>query len=340
MLHLSFTKHKSIFKSPGGTSRGVLHTKDSWIISVWNETNPAVKGVGEVSIIEGLSVDPVAEIEAKLHWLSANIHLPESELMSTLIDFPAIQFGLECALLDLKKGGKQILFDSDFTLGKKPIPINGLVWMGSFDEMRLRIIDKLNEGYNCIKIKVGAIDFEQELALIKQIRSEFSVSDMEIRVDANGGFTPENAEQRLTQLAKFDLHSIEQPIKQGQWNQMVTLCEKNILPIALDEELIGITGLQQKMELLDFIKPQYIILKPSLLGGFAASDEWIRLAEERNNGWWATSALETNIGLNAIAQWTATKQTQMPQGLGTGQLFINNFTSGLTINKGELWLLS
>ncbi len=338
MRKASFTHHTSVFKSPGGTSRGVLTSKDSWILTVWDDSNKSIIGTGEVSIIEGLSIDPVSEIELILDWLCDNIYKTNEVLFDELVDFPAIRFGLECAILDLKNGGKQLLFDSDFAQGNTSIPINGLVWMGTAEEMQQRVKDKLAEGYNCIKIKVGAIDFEQELALIKSIRSKFSSSKMEIRVDANGGFTPENAEIRLSELAKLELHSIEQPIKQKKWKAMAALCAANILPIALDEELIGVKETAKRIELLDTIKPHYIILKPSLLGGFTDCEEWITLAEERNIGWWATSALETNIGLSAIAQWVATKSNPLPQGLGTGQLFTTNFPSTLTIREGNLWM--
>ncbi|MES2627915.1 MAG: o-succinylbenzoate synthase [Bacteroidota bacterium] len=337
MRSLSFSKHTSIFKTPGGTSRGVLSTKDSWILRLTDSASQGITGIGEVSVIEGLSMDLPGKMEEMLNWLVKHINLPQVEIAQQLSDFPAIRFGLECSEIDLAAGGKQFLFDTPFTRGEAPIPINGLIWMGNFDEMRIRIIEKLNEGYRCIKIKVGAIDFEQELELIRKIRSEFSADEIEIRVDANGGFTPENAAHRLEQLARYALHSIEQPIRQHQYAEMAKLCALNILPIALDEELIGVHNLDDRKMLLDTIQPQYIILKPSLVGGFKDSDEWIRLATERNIGWWATSALETNIGLNAIAQWTSSHNVILPQGLGTGQLFSNNFESHLEIRKGELW---
>lgn len=338
MRTLRFKKHTSVFKTPGGTSRGVLHTKDSWIIKVWDNDRPEIIGTGEVSIIEGLSLELPRKIEDKLKWLSDHFEQSDEDIFNKLRNYPAIRFGLECALLDLKKGGNNLLFESDFTAGKQAIPINGLIWMGSFEEMRDRIYEKLEEGFGCLKLKIGAITFEKELHLLSQIRKEFSPEKIELRVDANGAFQPQNAERKLKSLAEFALHSIEQPIRQGQWKHMADLCRLNIVPIALDEELIGVHDRKERIKLLDTIKPQYIILKPSLLGGFSSSDEWIELAQERNIGWWATSALETNIGLNAIAQWVAAKNTDMPQGLGTGQLFTNNFSSKLDISKGELWL--
>jgi len=312
-----------------------LHSKDSWILSLCDTRQPNVIGTGEVSIIENLSIDSPPLMENQLDWLCTHINDDYVTLMSELIDFPAIQFGLETAFLDLKTGGKQILFPSDFTTGTKGIPMNGLVWMGSFGQMHHQLKEKLATGFTCIKIKVGAIDFEQELNLLKQIRQEFSPEEIEIRVDANGAFPVNEAEEKLKQLSNYRLHSIEQPIKQGQWEKMAGLCNKNILPIALDEELIGITT--EKATLLDTIKPQYIILKPSLLGGLHQSEQWVKLAEDRSIGWWATSALETNVGLNAIAQWTAIQNNPMPQGLGTGQLFTNNFPSPLEVRNGELW---
>lgn len=339
MRRLSFSKHTSIFKSPGGTSRGVLTTKDSWIVKVWNDDNKKIIGTGEVSIIDRLSIDPANEIELILDWLIDNIHKSDTILYEELADFPAIRFGLESGLIDLQNGGKQLLFDSAFSQGKSAVPINGLVWMGTFEEMHERIAEKLKEGFSCIKIKVGAIDFQQELDLLKQVRKEFSAQELEIRVDANGGFNKATAEESLKKLAEYQLHSIEQPIKQGQWQEMAKLCSLNIIAIALDEELIGVE-VDKRNDLLTTIKPQFIVLKPSLLGGFACSDVWIQLAERQKIGWWATSALETNIGLNAIAQWVATKNNKMPQGLGTGQLFTNNFASNLTIRNGELWLNS
>ncbi len=337
MLHLSFHKHTSVFKTPGGTSRGILETKDSWIIELWSSHDSETIGTGEVSIIEKLSIDDPSRIEPALKLLKELINKDPESIPDFLSPFPAIQFGLETALLDLKKGGHQILFPSNFTRGKTGIPINGLVWMGDFASMHKQLKEKLEAGFTCIKIKVGAIDFEQELSLLKQVRNEFKQNEIEIRVDANGAFAVGEAEEKLKRLSEYQLHSIEQPIKAGHWEAMARLCELDIIPIALDEELIG--NRDNKAALLDSIDPPYIILKPSLLGGLTVGDEWIKLAEERNIGWWATSALETNIGLNAIAQWTVTKNNPMPQGLGTGQLFTNNFESPLQVKNGELWYL-
>ncbi len=342
MLKATYKKYTLNFKKPSGTSRGILTFKDSWFIFICDDANPDVKGIGECGLLKGLSIDDRLDYEDKIIEVCNNIQNFQEYLDKGLKEFPSIRFGLEMALMDLGLVGKQgnmgtrVLFPSEFTSGKDSIDINGLVWMGEFDSMKQQIIEKIESGYNCIKLKIGAIDFDQELELIKSIRKEFSANDIEIRVDANGAFSPEEALDKLTRLSAFDLHSIEQPIKQGQWEKMAKLCEKTPLPIALDEELIGAFNLEEKKILIE-IKPQYIILKPSLLGGFKASKEWIELAEKNNIKWWITSALESNIGLNAIAQWTYSLKNEMPQGLGTGQLYNNNFKSPLKITKGKLY---
>ena len=245
-------------------------------------------------------------------------------------------FGLETAFYHLH-AGSLAFWDTPFSRGEEGITINGLIWMGSFDEMYARIREKMSAGFRCIKLKIGAIDFDKELQLIEFIRSHFDKDEIELRVDANGAFKPSDAMSRLEALSKFDLHSIEQPIRQGQWEEMAKLCATTPLPIALDEELIGVNTESEKIRLLETIRPQYIILKPSLHGGIAGSKEWIRLANERNIGYWITSALESNIGLNAIAQWTATQEHILPQGLGTGQLFTDNIESPLCIKGERLW---
>jgi len=332
MLHASYKKHTLIFKRPGGTSRGVLSTKDSWFIKVWHGEGSDIVGIGECSIINGLSPDPVERLEEKLKELVSNIN---NYFEVDLSEFPSISFGLETALLDLASGGKRILFPSSFTNGEKSIPINGLIWMGAFDFMRQQIIEKLEAGFDCIKLKIGAIDFKQELQLLKMIRKDFSENELELRVDANGAFKPEEALEKLKQLSDYRIHSIEQPIRQNQWQEMAALCEQSPIDIALDEELIGLDDAMIP-EMLDAVQPQYIILKPSLVGGFKRSELFIENAEKRNIGWWVTSALESNIGLNAIAQWTATLNNTMPQGLGTGQLFTNNIDSPLEIINANL----
>jgi o-succinylbenzoate synthase len=321
------------FKKPSGTSRGVLTTKKTWFIMICEGAN---QGVGECGVFRGLSIDDRPDFECKLKWVCENISNGLDSLLNALVEFPAIQFGLEIAFLSLKSQDKFILFPSKFTQSKDAISINGLVWMGDKQFMSQQIKAKIESGFTCIKMKIGAIDFKVEIELLQSIRQEFSVTDIELRVDANGAFSPNEALEKLKILSEFDLHSIEQPIKQGQFEAMARLCEQTPLPIALDEELIGVFSVTKKEELLQIINPQYIILKPSLIGGFKGSNEWIKSAEKLNIKWWITSALESNVGLNAIAQWTYTLGNKMPQGLGTGSLFTNNFLSPLRVENGTL----
>ena len=322
------------FKRPSGTSRGVLTKKETWFIIL--EEN-GKKGIGECGILRGLSIDDRPDYEKKLQYTCSNIHLGLSKLLEELVEFPSIQFGLEQAFLSLNSNSPFELFPSGFVKNEAPININGLIWMGDKSFMLEQIQQKLKEGFHCIKMKIGAIDFDTEISILKSIRKRYSASEIELRVDANGAFSPAKALERLTVLASFDLHSIEQPIKQGQLQYMSDLCRKSPLPIALDEELIGIVKYKDKKALLETIKPNYIILKPSLVGGFKGSKEWITIAESLGINWWITSALESNVGLNAIAQWTATLNTTIPQGLGTGSLFTNNFDSPLTVSNGKLF---
>ncbi len=336
MFQVYYKKYILQFKQPSGTSRGILTEKVSWFIFLNNNQRPEITGIGECGPLKGLSIDDRMDYENKLSEVCNNIgnYVDQKEGLN---EFPSIRFGVEMALLDYNHGGQKILFPSAFTIGKDSISINGLVWMGSYDEMRKQVKKKIELGYGCIKLKIGAIDFENELQLIRSIRKEFSSSQIEIRIDANGAFNPEEASEKLKRLSEFELHSIEQPIRQNQWEAMAELCATSPIPIALDEELTGIVDLHRKLKLLEEIKPQYIILKPSLLGGFKATEEWIDLAKEKQIGWWVTSALESNIGLNAIAQWTYTLENKMPQGLGTGQLYINNFECPLRISNGRLF---
>lgn len=320
------------FKRPSGTSRGVLHVKETFILEISENEK---KGVGECAIFRGLSFDDRPDYEEKLQWLCENIQQDYEVLKAYLKDFPSIWFGYEQALLNLKHGGN-IYFPSDFTEGGSPIIINGLIWMGSIDYMEEQIRDKLDQGFHCIKLKIG-VDWKSEHEILKKLRQKFSREILELRVDANGGFSKDEAKTVLQQLADLQIHSIEQPIKAGNIDDMAELCSETPTPIALDEELIGITNFNEKKKLLEIIKPQYIILKPALIGGFAGSDEWISLAESQKIGWWITSALESNIGLNAIAQYTFTKKSPMPQGLGTGALFVNNFESHLDLQGEMLW---
>ncbi|PKR80050.1 o-succinylbenzoate synthase [Brumimicrobium salinarum] len=337
-LKASFEKRIFEFKRPSGTSRGVLTEKKAWFITVWDEGNPKIKGVGECSVIPNLSPDyPNDEsYEAKVKSVVEDINF-YADNIEELQSFPSIYFGVEMALLDLKNGGMGIFYDTDFTKGKQAIPINGLIWMGDEEFMQSQITQKLEEGFSCIKMKIGAIDFEKELEILAGIRKQVSAKEITLRVDANGAFSPEEAPEKLKRLSEFELHSIEQPIKQGQITAMQQLCAQNILPIALDEELIGVYDYADKAKLLDDIQPQYIILKPSLIGGFKGTKEWIELAEEREIPWWITSALESNVGLDAIAQFTSTYDVTLPQGLGTGALYTNNVANNLVVSNGELF---
>jgi o-succinylbenzoate synthase len=308
--------------------------KETWFI-VLNQDGK--KGIGECGILRGLSVDDRSDYEEKLHWTCTNIHLGKDQLWEALLEFPSIQFGVEMAFQSLERENPFLLFPSDFTNGVKSMVINGLVWMGEEAFMKQQIEEKLAEGFRCIKLKIGAIDFDKEMQLLRFIRQHFTPEQVEIRVDANGAFSSEVALNKLIQLSEFKLHSIEQPIQKNDTDRMAELCKNTPFPIALDEELIGVFTFEEKEQLLEKIKPQYIILKPSFVGGFRGTQEWISLAEKHKIGWWITSALESNIGLNAIAQWTFLQHNMMPQGLGTGGLYTNNFECPLTVSEGQLW---
>lgn len=287
-----------------------------------------------------LSCDARPEYSTTLAQLCRMIELTGNVNYDMLRPYPSILFGIETALLDLEHGGNGNLFDTPFTRGEEGICINGLVWMGNFDEMLARLEEKMKAGFHCVKLKIGAIDFSRELELVRHIRRAFSKDQIELRVDANGGFTFEDAPKRLEQLAKYDIHSIEQPIRQHQWARMAELCASTPIPIALDEELIGVNMTPMKQDLLDRIRPQYIILKPSLHGGMRGTREWIELANARGIGSWITSALESNVGLNAVAQLAADiygPDIKMPQGLGTGQLFTDNIPMNLEIKGDKIW---
>ncbi|SEV98784.1 o-succinylbenzoate synthase [Chryseobacterium wanjuense] len=322
------------FKRPSGTSRGVLHEKETFVLEI---SENGKKGIGECAVFRGLSFDDRPDYEEKLQWLCENIQQDSEFLKEKLKEFPSIWFGYEQAVLNLKHSGN-LYFPSDFTEGKASININGLIWMGDIHYMEEQIQDKLEKGFHCIKLKIG-VDWKSEHEILQKLRQKFSKERLELRVDANGGFNKDESKVVLQQLADLDIHSIEQPIKAGNWKDMAELCAETPTPIALDEELIGIIDCNEKKKLLETIQPQYIILKPSLVGGFAGSDEWISLAENQNIGWWITSALESNIGLNAIAQYTYTKHSKMPQGLGTGGLFTNNFESQLDLRGEQLFFL-
>lgn len=335
MLKASYEKYILKFKRPSGTSRGVLTEKETYFIRIWDDSVPETIGLGECPLFRGLSREDCPEYEEKLSEVCGRIDEYAGDNSGDRLKYwSSIRFGVETAMKDFFNGGRRIYFDSDFTKGKSGIRINGLVWMGKEKMMAEQIERKLNEGYSCIKLKIGAIDFESELNLVKSIRKRFSVSDVELRVDANGAFSPENAMEKLERLSHYDIHSIEQPIRQGQWKTMGELARNTPVPIALDEELIGVEEENDRRELLEEIRPQYIILKPALCGGLSGASEWIEMARRRNIGWWVTSALESNVGLGALAQWTYTLNVDMPQGLGTGLLYTNNVKSHLYL-KGE-----
>jgi O-succinylbenzoate synthase len=333
---LKATYHKYIlnFKRPSATSRGVMTEKETWFIVLEQDGK---KGIGECGILRGLSIDDRSDYEEKLQWTCDNIHLGKDQLWEALLEFPSIQFGVEMAFQSLDSETPFLLFPSDFTNGKKSILINGLVWMGEESFMKQQIEEKLAQGFRCIKLKIGAIDFDKELQLLRFIREHFTPEQVEIRVDANGAFDENEALNKLIQLSEFKLHSIEQPMLKNHTDSMTELCKSTPFPIALDEELIGVFSLAEKEQLLEKIKPQYIILKPSFVGGFRGTQEWISLAEKHKIGWWITSALESNIGLNAVAQWTFLQHNVMPQGLGTGALYTNNFDCPLEVSEGQLW---
>lgn len=331
-MKAEYSRYLLQFKRPSGTSRGVLHEKETFILEV---SENGKKGTGECAVFRGLSFDDRPDYEEKLQWLCENINQDSKLLKEELKEFPSIWFGYEQAVLNLKHG-ENLYFPSEFTDGKAPIIINGLIWMGDVAYMEEQIQDKLEKGFHCIKLKIG-VDWKSEHEVLQKLRQKFSKEILELRVDANGGFTKEEAKVVLQQLADLNIHSIEQPIKAGNWKDMADLCSLTPTPIALDEELIGIIDLDKKKELLEAVKPQYIILKPALVGGFDGSNEWISLAEKQSIGWWITSALESNIGLNAIAQYTFTKKNNMPQGLGTGGLFTNNFDTQLKLSGEELY---
>ncbi len=332
-MKISYQKYELHFKRPAGTSRGVYHSRPVWYVFI--EKN-GIYGIGECAPLPGLSTESPEELEMLLNKACSN---PDLFLQNPKIfeHVSSLRFGMETALNDLKQKGNQILFPTEFTRGTKGIPINGLIWMGDVGFMKTQIREKLNAGFRCLKLKIGALNFEEELHLLKSIRKEYPPELLTLRVDANGAFSPGNALQNLEELEKLKIHSIEQPIAAGQISEMAHLCKNSRLPIALDEELIGIHKSEDKRQLLATIKPQYLVLKPGLHGGFSGCEEWIILAEKQNIDWWITSYLESNIGLNALAQWTFTKNICSFQGLGTGQLFSNNFDSPLEIRRDKLW---
>ncbi len=320
----AWCRHDLLFREPAVTSRAVMRVKETYFVKLWNPRNPDIFGIGECGLFRGLSSDDLPNYTLKLDRACNDISAGKEPGLTGL---PSIRFGFETAARDLAAGGRRTVFDTPWSQGCGEIRINGLIWMGAAEEMARRVEAKLEAGFRCIKIKIGGIDFESELKLLRSLRDAFSPDDLELRLDANGAFTPDTAMDRLERLAPLSVHSIEQPIRQGQPDAMREICMQSPIPVALDEELIGIEGISAKSELLDIIRPAWIILKPSLCGGISGSMEWIEAARRLNTGWWLTSALESNVGLNAIAQLAAQLNVTMPQGLGTGARYTNNIPS-------------
>lgn len=373
MYKIDISERTLHFKQPAGTSRGVYTTRHSYYLTLTSDEMPGIEGVGECATLPDLSCDAKPEYAVTLRQVCQMVEQMGRIPYDMIRAYPSITFGLETAFASFFDAAKKLLeivpaegasssemlkqkgvsvparmenlvdlYDSPFGRGEEGITINGLVWMGTYEEMLARLEEKLQAGFHCVKLKIGAIDFFKELDLIKRIRDVYTREQVELRVDANGGFLPENAMSQLEALAKYDIHSIEQPIKQHQWPRMAQLCRETPLPIALDEELIGVNVRSMKEALLDTIRPQYIILKPSLHGGIYGCNEWIQLADQRGIGSWITSALESNIGLNAIAHYAAKvygPNVEMPQGLGTGQLFTDNIPMPLEIRGDQLFVV-
>ncbi len=327
------------FRFAAGTSRGVLTEKVTHFVRLYDPAQPQREGWGECAPLSGLSPDHRPDLPERLAATCQQLAQsadPAGFIANLSPEWPAVRFAFEMAHRDWQRGGTRELFDTAFSRGEQPLPINGLIWMGDRAFMEQQIDEKLDAGYTCLKLKIGALDFETECDVLRRIRARYAPTDLTLRVDANGAFSPADAPQKLARLAAWHLHSIEQPIAAGQPAALAELCATSPLPIALDEDLIGVTAPKQQARLLDTVRPPYLILKPTLLGGWAASRTWIDLAQARGIGWWVTSALESNVGLNAIAQFTATYDVQLPQGLGTGQLYEQNVASPLQVRPGYL----
>ncbi len=334
MIKAWYNKKKLFFLKPAGTSRGVLHHKPSWFLFLADDKNPEIRGIGECSIIPGLSRETEEMVNHKIDAVCRIINRDGLEAVPGLPEYPSVAFGLETALQDLRTGGRRELFPSDFTKGVSFIRINGLIWMGSMKSMLKQVEEKLKQGFRCLKVKIGSLHPEDELQLLRSVRTRFNARELELRVDANGAYEVNAAMEILKKLAELEVHSVEQPIKPGRWEEMAGLCMHSPVPVALDEELPGKFTNEEKHALITAIRPQYLVLKPGLLGGFQQAEEYISLAKQENTGWWITSALESNIGLNAIAQWTFMLNNSLAQGLGTGKIYRHNVICPLTL-KGE-----
>lgn len=335
-LVASISKHVLKFKRPATTSRGAYKQREIYLLSIHNSINPLVKGLGECAPLAGLSIDDRPDYEHELKNLVKQINKNKADDFN-FNEFPSVKFGLETALLDLKNGGRRIIYQNFYAIGRQGIPINGLVWMDKIEQMKEEALKLIDKGFECIKLKIGALDFEDECKMLAFIREQKGGDKVILRVDANGGFRDDEALHQLKELKQFNLHSIEQPIRKGQQELMAELCAKSPVPIALDEELIGVHAESDMQRLLSRIKPQFIVLKPNLVGGFVQSDLWVKQAQKHHTGWWITSALESNIGLNAIAQYAAGFQSIIHSGLGTGQLYESNFQPYTRVENGYLW---
>ena len=339
--------HTLHFRFEAGTSRGVLTEKPTYFVKVFDSDNPEVFGLGECGPLKGLSTDDLPDFAEVLQRYCGAFNRLDVEVfawnLNIIIDqlvgnqYPSVRFGFETALTDYLHGGRRQLFDTPFSRGEAPIHINGLIWMGTPEVMLQQIEAKLKAGFSCLKLKIGAVDFEEELRLLRHVRQHFGPEHVTLRVDANGAFAAETAHEQLKRLAEYELHSIEQPIKPHQKEHMAALCESSPVPVALDEELIGVMDYMDKLRLLKALRPPFIILKPTLLGGFQHCREWIEIAQRLKIKWWITSALESNVGLNAVSQFAATFNNPLPQGLGTGQLYHNNLDSPLHLQGEHLF---
>ena len=343
----SYQKYALIFKKPAGTSRGYLYRQENYFLRLSNQRHSPQFGLGECGPLVGLSIDDRPDFDAKLSELCASLNRGTPPEALDLTDWPSVAFGLETALLDLRRGGQRQLFETPFSRGETALPIHGLIWMAQPDALMTQIRQKITDGFHLVKLKVGALDFERECQLLESIRAHFPVDQLEIRLDANGAFSPQEAPAKLAQLAQYGISVIEQPIKPGQWPALAELCTHSPIPIALDEELIGVKTEPARAALLEAIKPQVLVLKPTLIGGLAAAEAWLKAAESRGIGWWVNSALESNIGLNVIAQWVSSRKTERVQGLGTGGLYTNNIPapiqrvgSGLIYDPAGRWDVS
>ncbi len=344
-LQATFFKRTFHFSFSARTSRGAMKQRDSWFLKIWDSGQPEIFGIGEAGPVPGLSAEKPVDVSEQLTrlvaHLSGGVDLPAIATIGDIYKHfesmglcPSVYLALETALLDLKNGGKRLVFENDFVQGKA-IPINGLVWMGGLDFMLQQVSIKVDEGFTCIKLKIGGLNFEKELDILQFVRRKYFRDQITLRLDANGAFKSDQVMLKLMDLAQYGIHSIEQPLKAGS-PFLPELCQKSPIPVALDEELIGVGTRQDREELLDRVKPHFLVLKPSLHGGFHGCADWIDLATTRNIGWWITSAMESNVGLNALAQFACQYPISIPQGLGTGMIFRDNIPSPLEVTKGTL----